>query len=480
MKKIGVLKSRTSKQIKGSRIGIGFECLDRKMWNDTEEAYRLTGELGVKHARVQTGWCRCEREPGIFDFAWLDRIVDKLLSQGVQPWFNLGYGNIHHTGATEPDAVGWAPIHSESEKTAWTAYVAALVQHFRGRVTHYEIWNEPDINPFWIGGPDPLKYMALVKLTAAVIRRHDPAARIIGGATAGGTNLMQVECYLKEGLADLIDVYSYHRYHVHPELHRADEVAALRASLNAHGGGHIQLWQAESGCPSVPSATQALANVPVSEELQARVLARSLLSDLIHGLDYTSYFHLSDFKFYYRNGFCEKPNFFGLLTFDDPPRCKSAYRVMQNICALFDDDTILNPRQSLGLWSSEIVQSERRYAYQELEISTCRGLFTRGGHPLMVWWQPANLLPEVSGDQPFQPLDISAHIWSPEHSVEQPVVVDVMTGEVFEPVFERYKPRDNLATGNIELKHVPLKQTPMLATDRRAIADVLALDAINE
>ena len=85
MKKIGKLKTRSSQEIVKSKIGIGFECLDRQMWDDNDEAYRLVGELGVKHARVQTGWSRCEEVKGQYDFAWLDRVVNKLLEQGVQP-----------------------------------------------------------------------------------------------------------------------------------------------------------------------------------------------------------------------------------------------------------------------------------------------------------------------------------------------------------------------------------------------------------
>ena len=106
MKRIGKLKTRKSVDIASSRIGIGFETLDRKMWDDTDEVYRLTGELGVKHARVQTGWCLCEQEVGVYDFAWLDRIVNKLLEQGVQPWFNVGYGNMLHTDARDLDGRG--------------------------------------------------------------------------------------------------------------------------------------------------------------------------------------------------------------------------------------------------------------------------------------------------------------------------------------------------------------------------------------
>ena len=54
MKKIASFSPRTSNQIRSSKIGVGFECIERKMWDDTPELYRFAGETGVKHARVLT------------------------------------------------------------------------------------------------------------------------------------------------------------------------------------------------------------------------------------------------------------------------------------------------------------------------------------------------------------------------------------------------------------------------------------------
>lgn len=43
--------------------------------------------------RIQSGWQRTEQEKGIYDFAWLDDIVDNLLKRGLKPWMCLCYGN---------------------------------------------------------------------------------------------------------------------------------------------------------------------------------------------------------------------------------------------------------------------------------------------------------------------------------------------------------------------------------------------------
>jgi hypothetical protein len=79
-----------------------------------------------------------------------------------------------------------------------------MAEHFSTRVTHYEIWNEPNGDDYWQpNGSDPAEYAGLVRLTAPCIRQRVPGARIIGGAIAGGTKpeaVAYVEKCLEEGI----------------------------------------------------------------------------------------------------------------------------------------------------------------------------------------------------------------------------------------------------------------------------------------
>ena len=61
MNKIGKLKTYTSKEIDKSYVSIDFCCLDRELFKP-EKCYELLGKTGIKHARCQTGWSRCEKE----------------------------------------------------------------------------------------------------------------------------------------------------------------------------------------------------------------------------------------------------------------------------------------------------------------------------------------------------------------------------------------------------------------------------------
>ncbi|MFZ2656303.1 MAG: beta-galactosidase, partial [Victivallales bacterium] len=314
---IGKMKNRKSTEISSSRLGVGFECLDREMW-DPEQAWPVLADLGVKWARVQTGWARTEKQTGVYNFAWLDVIVDKLIERGVQPWLSISYGNPLYTkdmntapAGVSPNyqgcnefGVGFPPIHTPEERKGWQNYVRALVIHFRDRVTHYEVWNEPDLLSFWKCQPKASDYVELVRLTAAPLRKEQPGARLIGGAIAWGMtvwSLKFLEDCMKAGLHELVDIVTYHGYKSIPERHSTQEIAAFTHVVGKYKPS-LLYWQGEAGMQSfVPEKARgvgALSTMKFSEDIQARMLLRRTLLELHNGCSMSSYFHMADFAHY--------------------------------------------------------------------------------------------------------------------------------------------------------------------------------------
>ena len=248
---IGKLRVRPAAEIKQSGISVGWECLDREIF-DPEKCYEPLAEAGVKWARCQTGWNRCETVKGQYDFAWLDDIVDKLLRRGVQPWFNIGYGNkLYMPDAFGDAAVGSVPLYfGEETQTAWTNFVGALAKHFSGRVKRWEIWNESDNRNFWQPRePNPAEYARFLRLTAPLIRAAIPDAEI-GACVSVVFNNGYVAPFIQTGIGDTIDFFSVHGYRLQPELNYAREITALRRLFDANKGGHVRIFQGESGYPS--------------------------------------------------------------------------------------------------------------------------------------------------------------------------------------------------------------------------------------
>ena len=68
LKKIGSIIPKSSAEISDSRLGIGFEKLDRGVF-DPEKAYDKVAAIGVKWVRIQSGWARTEKEKGVYEFS---------------------------------------------------------------------------------------------------------------------------------------------------------------------------------------------------------------------------------------------------------------------------------------------------------------------------------------------------------------------------------------------------------------------------
>jgi len=453
---IGRVKPRPSLTITASPLSIGFETLDRKMF-EPERTYGHLAELGVKWARCQTGWARTERAKGEYDFAWLDDVVNSLRKIGIRPWFNLGYGNRLYTpDAPHESAVGWAPIFTAEAHAAWLNYVRRIAAHFAGRVQHWEIWNEPNIRNFWQPKqPNAADYVELVKITAPEIRKCVPKAVIVGGAIAGmpkGADFLS-RC-MELGLGDLIDKASYHPYRPVPELNYESEVRALRAMLAKHKPG-LEIWQGENGCPSEKGGAGALADLDWNETRQAKWLLRRILSDLRLGIELTSYFHTVDMVNYvWSSGQSGKTNFKGILRGNTYTR-KPAYDAYQCVCALFDSET---RRTDLCLQAAKVLsQSGGDEKGSENTNAICAASFARSNRPLHVYWRPADL------QKGFGDSRVGLRWTDAAGRISNPVLVDPLTAQVY--ALDRVRKDGVVWT----LESAPLLDHPLIVTDSAAV-----------
>ena len=139
MKKIGKLKTYTSKEIEKSYVGIDFCCLDRDLFK-AEECYEPLAKTGVKYARCQTGWAKTEKQKGVYDWKWLDDVVDNLYNRGIEPWLCVSFGNPVYMGELpNPTGVGCVPLYFGDETLeAWKKFARAVAERYKDRVKYFE------------------------------------------------------------------------------------------------------------------------------------------------------------------------------------------------------------------------------------------------------------------------------------------------------------------------------------------------------
>lgn len=468
------IRSRPAREITASPLSVGMETLDREMFQP-DRTYDALAELGAKWARLQTGWARTETRPSDYDFAWLDEVVDAVSARGVRPWFNLGYGNRLYTPeAPDQSAVGWIPIYREEAMTAWLKFVGACAWHFRGRVRHWELWNEPNIANFWKPNPPSAEaYVRFVSQTASVIRREIPDAVLIGGALAGMPTDYLTSA-LRHGLLDYVDKISYHPYRPVPEKGYREALKTWRRLLSEYAGNRPvpALWQGENGCPSQRGSAGALADFDWNEIRQAKWLLRRILCDLVEGVELTSYFHLVDLlRYNWGSGPTDRGNFKGLLRGDDYSP-KPAYAAYQRLCALFDTETLrfteadefarIDALPAISQGDTKAVapsdgptDSPAATSVPEVEGDAIGPAgFVRRGFPLWVYWKAAS----TTVDTVPQIVDLRIQD-APSLLMRRPVLIDPLSGGVHSLLHARRE------SDGWRLAKVPLADYPLIVAD---------------
>ena len=257
------------------------------------------GPLGIKKARIQSGWAKTEKSPRPIRLAVARRDhFGTWSTRGVKPWVCLSYGNPVYPDGGGTGLGGGIPMSPEALE-GWDRFVAAIVDRYKNQVNEWEVWNEPGLR-----GVNPVEvYGNLLIRTAKVIRKHQPNGRVIGFAMAGVKHSW-VDSVLKyvqsEDKLDLIDVLSYHPYSYNPDS-SYEGVEKLRELVGSYSKD-IQLFQGENGAPSRRGSFGALAKYDWTEQSQAKWALRRLLGDLGHDIP-SSYFSICDMEYTSRRNY---------------------------------------------------------------------------------------------------------------------------------------------------------------------------------
>ena len=459
LKRIGEIAPKHSITIKESRMGIGMEKLDRDTF-DPEKVYDKVAALGVKWIRIQSGWQKTERQEGVYDFAWLDSIVDNLISRGLVPWMCLCYGNqVYDELAREYfGAVGCPPIRTERAYSAWLRYVEATVKHFAGRVEYYEVWNEAEGGWTWRPTSDPTEYAEFCIKTANAIRAADSSAKVITGSHYQDS-LHYFNEEFRYGTLEVSDAVTFHSYN-YDESMSMQRVKALR-SLIEHYGGNAEIIQGESGSQSKSGGNGALFWVRTNQDMQTRQILRHTVADLIVGCKFTSLFSAVDMA----ENLDAKAGvpitvcgYFGLLgaQFDSTTGQlvgdyyeKPSYYAYQNLCSLFDENVsavnipvIFTPEASRRINGKDCPTRDLIWG----------GLKKNNGAAAFAYWNSTDMM-TVKGYEGSATFEISG--------VQGDVrLVDPMDGAIYEIPSEILTVTNNL----YKFKNIPVKDYPLILT----------------
>ncbi|MDZ4198908.1 MAG: hypothetical protein U1E27_06440, partial [Kiritimatiellia bacterium] len=166
-------------------------------------------------------WNRIEPTPGNFSWEQADAYVDSCLADGQEILAVLGYPSrwaaiepseehkAKHELAYRPER--WQPADLE----AWARYVRAVAERYKGRIRHYEVYNEvnfcPPGLPATFSGGVP-EYLALQRIAYREIKAADPQAGVTSSGFSADVNKAMPMEALRGGLAEWCDIFNVHGY----------------------------------------------------------------------------------------------------------------------------------------------------------------------------------------------------------------------------------------------------------------------------
>jgi polysaccharide biosynthesis protein PslG len=189
------------------------------VWPPTDGQRQIATLGGIRLWDDGVKWAQIETAKGVYNWGELDNWISKAQAQHMDVLYTIGdtpkwAGSIPKGSPCGP--VGSyscsAPTDVTTSGTGADAYfsdfITALVTRYKGQISFYELWNEPDCTCFWSGNNAQIVRMA--KDAASIIRSIDKNAKILSPSAHGPTMATWFDGFIAAGGAPTFDIVNAH------------------------------------------------------------------------------------------------------------------------------------------------------------------------------------------------------------------------------------------------------------------------------
>lgn len=228
----------------------------------------LLHKCGIGYVRERLSWGQVEAQQGTYEWGKYDQAADALHAAGI------GIYQVFHSSP------GWSRADQDwkaapDDLRVIYGWAKTLAEHWRGKVSTYEVWNEPDISFF----SHPASECAAFQKAAFLgFKAVDPDLTVLGPSIAHGVSIFS-EGLADNGLGSYLDAWNYHIY--------ADPSAYAKRRLQwqeflDRRGITAPLWCTEAG-DRVDGPEGILTDA--SRRHQAAFISRAFPSAVSEGVD---------------------------------------------------------------------------------------------------------------------------------------------------------------------------------------------------
>jgi len=203
----------------------------------------IAKKAGVKWIRDEVYWSYIETEKGKIEVMDLhDEYIDTALANGINVLICLGYANQFYDNGKPPQ--------TQEGYEAFGRYAATVAEHFKGRVSHFEIWNEYN-GMQATRNLSPENYARMLKVAYDAIKNVNPEATVICGGVITA-DVAWVERVIKEIGIEYMDALALHPYGYpsNPEGAGFENSMTSFHKLAKKYGKDMEAWATEYGYPT--------------------------------------------------------------------------------------------------------------------------------------------------------------------------------------------------------------------------------------
>jgi hypothetical protein len=268
-----VLPFATMAAIDTSNTTVGFADSDiiGRSTADINKTLDEMQSLGVQNVRILIPWNNVEPAQNYFYWNKVDALVNAASAR------NMGILGVLNSTPAWAVAPGQPAVASPPANDAqYAQFVSAVASRYAGKISAYEVWNEPNAATFWYPAPDPAAYTKLLQAAYPAIKAADPNATVIGGVVGWVTDTPNlaispaefVRDVYNDGAKGYFDALSYHPYQYQVPFGQGtpygpaspiNQLALMHQEMVANGDGSKLIWASEYGEPTsvVSEPTQA-------------------------------------------------------------------------------------------------------------------------------------------------------------------------------------------------------------------------------
>lgn len=201
------------------------------------------------------GWSQVSPTRNEYDWQTFDRIVSQAEDWGFTDIVFVFCSTPQWAGEplTSPDEAVFGPgsAQAPADMQYFADFVAAVVERYRGRISGYEVWNEPASPQFFTGTADQMATMTQVVHDA--VAEWDPAAYVLSAGVQTHAESLYTP-FVSRYLAGLrargwpVDGFSAHFYPGAPGTpdQRLKQIRRLQQDLTAaQAPAELPLWDTE-------------------------------------------------------------------------------------------------------------------------------------------------------------------------------------------------------------------------------------------